>query len=873
MQAKSCKTAIAEHILPFVAKPSRYLAGEWNTVSKDPAACDIRVALAFPDAYEIGMSHLGLKILYQRLNTRPEILAERAYAPWLDAEAQLRRHGIPLCSHESGLPLHSFDILGFTLQYELSFATILNMLELSGVPLRAADRDARHPLVVAGGPVALAPEPLADFIDAFLIGDGEEAILELCAVVREWKQRGGRREDLLEAVKRIGGMYVPALHAAGESVRKRTALALDGFDYGRLPVPYMEIVHDRASIEVMRGCAQGCRFCQAGYIYRPLREMSAPRIRAMVEQAVRGTGYEEISLSSLSIADLSCLGDLVAPLMAALAPGKTSLSLPSLRVEALNRDKHIAEEIGKVRKTGFTIAPEAGSARLRAVINKQGFEEEQIFGAIRTAAGAGWESVKLYFMIGLPTETQADLDELVRVARESARIARRERRRGFGLTVSASSFVPKPHTPFQWMAQDPMEVLRQKQDYLRARLREARIAFKWHSVEASFLEAVFALGGRELGAAIALAQERGCRFDGWTEELKFSTWMDALATSGVDPHAIANRPRDLAAPLPWDHIDCGLSKSFLEREYRRALQGQGTGDCHEGSCNNCGEICAPNWQRWAADPEGLPAGTPPGEELAGQEGTESVLSGTPATAPATSQAAAQPIQKIRFEFRKVGDLRYLSHLELMRALQRALRRADLPLAYTQGFNPQPKVCLAQALAVGVEALREPGELELARRVDPTELLARWNRQLPPELKILRAWEAPLLGPSLSAGVRGAVYQIRLQPNGWDLSVLADLGTTGACAAFLAREPIPVEASKKGQPVTLDARPFIQDFSATTEEGSPVWALALRTGLGGSVKPQAVMRSFLGGRVPPGELDLMVSSLRVTRTALALEGQG
>ncbi|HSB79418.1 MAG TPA: TIGR03960 family B12-binding radical SAM protein [Candidatus Methylomirabilis sp.] len=873
MQVESQKSLIAERILPFVTKPSRYLAGEWNTVTKDPAECDIRVALAFPDAYEIGMSHLGLKILYQLLNAQPGILAERAYAPWLDAEALLRQQRIPLCSLESGLPLQNFDILGFTLQYELSFATVLNMLELSGLPLRTVDRQARQPLVVAGGPVALAPEPLADFIDAFLIGDGEEAVLELCAVVRAWKQSGAPREDLLRAVKGIGGMYVPALHAPGETVRKRTALALDGFDYGRLPVPYMEIVHDRASIEVMRGCARGCRFCQAGYIYRPIRELSAPQIQAKVDQAVRGTGYEEISLSSLSIADLSCLGDLVPPLMAALAPGKTSLSLPSLRVEALNRNRQIADEIGKVRKTGFTIAPEAGSSRLRAVINKQGFDEEQIFGAVRNAASAGWESVKLYFMIGLPTETQADLDELVRVARESGRIARGERRRGFGLTVSASSFVPKPHTPFQWLAQDPMEVLQQKQEYLKARLREARIAFKWHHVEASFLEAVFALGGRELGAAIALAHERGCRFDGWTEELKFTTWMEALTATGVNPHAIANRPRDLAAPLPWDHIDCGLSRSFLEREYRKALRGAGTGDCHEGPCNTCGEICAPSWRRWSEVSVRPPAGTPFGEGPAFPEGSQDVASGAPAVAAARPQDVAQPIQKIRFEFHKVGDLRYLSHLELMRALQRALRRADLPLAYTQGFNPQPKISLAQALAVGVEALREPGELELTRWVDPTELLARWNRQLPPELKILRAWEAPLMGPSLSAGVRGAVYQIRLQPNGWEPSALADLGTTGACAAFLAREPIPIEASKKGRPVTLDARPFIQGFSATTEGGSPVWELNLRTGLGGSVKPQAVMRSFLGGRVPPGELDLMVSSLRVTRTALALQGQG
>ncbi len=868
----SHKSAIAEYILPFVSKPSRYIAGEWNAAVKDPATAEVRVALAFPDAYEIGMSHIGLKILYQILNARPEILAERVYAPWLDAEALFRQHRIPLCSHELGLPLASFDILGFTLQYELSFATILNMLDLASIPLRAAERDARHPLVVAGGPVAFAPEPLADFMDAFLIGDGEEATLELCGIVREWKRAGGTREELLRAVKGIAGMYVPALHQPGEVVRKRTALKLDVVDYGKLPVPYMEIVHDRANIEVMRGCAQGCRFCQAGYVYRPIREHPADKILAMVDQARRGTGYEEVSLSSLSIADLSCLRDLVPPLMASLIPDKTSLSLPSLRVEALNRNQEIAEEIGKVRKTGFTIAPEAGSARLRRVINKEGFDEEQIFTAVRNAARAGWESVKFYFMIGLPTETQEDLDELVRVAKESARIARRESPRGFGLTVSASSFVPKPHTPFQWFAQEPMPLLKEKQAYLRSRLREARIDFKWHHVESSFLEAVFTLGGREVGAAIASGQERGCRFDGWTEQTKFDTWMEALAAAGVDPFAIANRPRALNEPLPWDHINCGVSKQFLQREYTKALQVKGTPDCHVGPCSNCGEVCVPNWRTWAqevgiiqvASVEGKEP-TPPRIPLAraGSGGAEE----TPPAAP------VQPVQKIQFEFQKVEELRYLSHLELMRALQRALRRAGVPLAYTQGFNPQPRVSVAQALAVGVEGLRELGEVELTSRVEPADLLAGWNTQLPSELKILRAWEAPLNGPSLSAGVRGAAYQVRLVPNGWDPTTLAALGNAGACADFLAQGPIPVEVSKKGQTVTLDARPFVQEFTATSEDGYPQWQLILRAGLGGSVKPQAVMRRFLGQRVSPGELDRMISSLRITRTALALEGQG
>ena len=859
----SCKAAITENILPFLSKPSRYIAAEWNSVVKDPATTEVRVALAFPDVYEIGMSHLGLKILYQLLNAHPEIMAERVYAPWLDAEALLRDRGVPLCSQESGFPLSSFDIVGFTLQYELSFATLLAMLALGGIPVRACDRRDGDPLVVAGGPVAFAPEPLADFVDAFLIGDGEEAALELCAVVRDWKRRGGRREALLHDVKGIAGMYVPALHLPGEVIRKRTALRLDTVDYGRFPVPYMEIVHDRAGLEVMRGCAQGCRFCQAGYIYRPVRELSAPAIRAMVERSIRGSGYEEVSLSSLSIADLSCLRELFPSLMANLAPTRTSLSLPSLRVEALNRNPELAAEIARVRKTGFTIAPEAGSERLRRFINKIGFDETAILAAAQNAARAGWTSLKFYFMIGLPTETQDDIDAIVRVAREAARIARRERSRGFGLTVSASSFVPKPHTPFQWFAQEPMEVLQGKQTYLRSRLRESRIEFKWHQVESSFLEAVFARGGREVGAAIALATERGCRFDGWTEQLQFEAWMRAFADAGLDPYAIANRPVPMDAPLPWDHIDAGADKAFLVAEYRRARDGVPTADCHVGPCNGCGEQCAPSWPVWA-EAAGFRPTTP--------ERVEASAGGNPTAVP-SARPSDHATQKIRFEFQKVGELRFLSHLELMRALSRALRRAGIPLAFTQGFNPQPRLSLAQALAVGIEGRRELGEVELAQRMEPEELLTAWNRQLPPELKILRSWEASLNGPSLSAGVRGAVYHVQLAPNGWDPAVLIALGTTESCAAFLAQETIPVEVTKKGQTVALDARPFLQEFVGAGDRGSPGWQMRLRVSPTGSVKPAAVMRSFLGGRVPPGELGRMVSSLRIARTALTLEGQG
>ncbi|MCZ7624965.1 MAG: TIGR03960 family B12-binding radical SAM protein [Candidatus Methylomirabilis sp.] len=544
------------------------------------------------------MSHLGLKILYQILNRRPEFMAERVYAPWTDAEALLRQHRIPLCSLESGYSLADFDLIGFTLQYELSYTNILNMLDLAGIPLTSAERREGDPFVIGGGSVGFNPEPIAEFFDLFVLGDGEEVVLEICEAAAAWKGSGGRREALLEAWARIPGCYVPALHQ-GETIRKRTAIHLDGIDYGAFPVPFMEIVHDRVSIEVMRGCTQGCRFCQAGYLYRPLRERSAEEIRALAAQAVRQTGYEEVSLASLSIADLTVLPDVVPSLMDQLTPEKISLSLPSLRVETLNRFPQVAEEISRVRKTGFTIAPEAGSRRLRKVINKEGFDEEQIFTAVRNAAKSGWESVKFYFMIGLPTETQEDLDELVRITRESARIARAESARGFGLTVSTSPFVPKPHTPFQWFAQDPMELLQEKQEFLKRKLREVRVSYKWHNVRSSFLEAVFSLGDRSLGPAIRRGYELGCRLDGWTEHLKFDRWMQAFDETGIDPKAIANRPRNPDEPLPWDHIDTGVTKAFLQREYKKALEARTTVDCHTSTCTACGEICMPNWPAWA----------------------------------------------------------------------------------------------------------------------------------------------------------------------------------------------------------------------------------------------------------------------------------
>ena len=573
-----------------------------------------------------------------------------------------------------------------------------------------------------------------------------------------------------------------------------------------------------------------------------------------------------------------------------LLPERISLSLPSLRVEALNRFPQVADEIGRVRKTGFTIAPEAGSKRLRKVINKEGFDEEQIFTAVRNAARSGWESVKFYFMIGLPTETQEDLDELIRVARESARIARAESVRGFGLTVSTSSFVPKPHTPFQWFAQEPMELLKEKQHFLKRKLREANVSYKWHDVESSLLEAAFSLGDRSLGRVISRGYEMGCRFDGWSEHFKFERWMRAFDEAGVDPRAIANRARGLDEPLPWDHIDIGVSKKFLQREYKKALEVRGTPDCHVAPCSACGEICMPNWPTWA-EKVGMPVIRAKSEVRGAkseQEGAKCEVrggeigslcslnagdAGTPHPAPRTPHTeSAAPVQRLRFVFQKTGDLRFLSHLELMKALSRALRRAQVPMAYSLGYNPQPKLSFALALPVGVEGLQELADIELRAVMAPEGLVERVNRHLTPELHLLRAWEIPLTAPSLTPSVREAAYHISLPLNGSGAAMKARLASPELCHEWLGRPSIPVSVQRKEKVVEIDARPLIIHLEPLPEEGGALrWGLRLKTGQGIGVRPQAIMACLLKD-VANGQVEGWETRLRVARTALVLDGE-
>lgn len=595
-----------DKILARVQKPARYAGGEWNAVKKDWDQVDVKMAFAFPDVYEVGMSHLGLQILYHVVNNKPDALMERVFAPWTDMEKELRQDRVLLFSLESHRPLVDFDIIGFTLQYEMSFSNIINMIDLAGLPVRAADRDDSMPLIIAGGPCAFNPEPMTDFIDLFVIGEGEEVILELLDLVKDLKQSGaGRQEQLLEIAKRIQGIYVPALYSVRyhedgtidkvtpkegvpATIGKRIIRDFENVPFPTNPiVPTLGVVHDRVMLEVLRGCTRGCRFCQAGVLYRPVREKKPETLVKQVEEIINSTGYDEISLTSLSTADYTGVAPLVKDLLNRYGERGVNVSLPSLRLDAFSID--LAKEVQKVRKSGLTFAPEAGTQRLRDVINKN-VTEQNLVDAVTSAFKNGWSSVKLYFMIGLPSETYEDLDGIASMAKKVVQIGYEcgVPRGRLKVTVSTSSFVPKSHTAFQWEPQDSLEQLREKQKYLKEKLRDKRISYNWHDPETSFLEAVFAKGDRRLGAVLESAWAKGARFDGWSEHFNYRLWLEAFEDANIDPKWYAYRKISYEEVLPWDHIQAGVIKKFLIREHKKAMESQPTLDCRTGQCPGCG---------------------------------------------------------------------------------------------------------------------------------------------------------------------------------------------------------------------------------------------------------------------------------------------
>ncbi len=596
-----------ESLLRWVEKPGRYTGGELNAVKKNWEDTPVKLAFAFPDVYEVGMSHLGLQILYAVVNARADTLMERVFAPWPDMEALLRERQIPLFSLESHRPVKDFDILAFTLQYELTYTNVINMLELSGVNPLASERTGDAPLVIGGGPCAFNPEPLACFFDLFVIGEGEEVIHELLDAYHRGRRDGVKRGDLLSAAAAIPGVYVPSLYSVvyrpdgkfaavephpGIPARVSKRIVKDA---DRIPIPVdpviptIETVHDRGVLEIFRGCTRGCRFCQAGIIYRPVREQELERLLAQGRALAKNTGYDEISLSSLSSVDYSQLLPLIDRLLSTFRPERVGVSLPSLRADAFSVE--VARHLRQVRKSTLTFAPEAGTQRLRDVVNKE-VTRDAMLDAAAAAFAAGWFRVKLYFMIGLPTETEGDIDGIALLAHEVLQVGERSGipRNRLRLTVSTSCFIPKAHTPFQWEPLAHIEELKGKITRLRKQFKDRRVEFDWHDPHMSFLEAVFARGDRRLGQVLLEARKNGCRFDGWREYFSFSQWLKAFGRAGLDPAEYAYRRFDYRNALPWDHIDTGVNREFLVEEHQRAYRAEPTYDCRRGNCEACG-VC------------------------------------------------------------------------------------------------------------------------------------------------------------------------------------------------------------------------------------------------------------------------------------------
>ncbi|MBI9087289.1 MAG: TIGR03960 family B12-binding radical SAM protein [Desulfobacterales bacterium] len=723
-----------QDILALVDQPSRYLGSETNRVLKDSKTVRLFVALAFPDLYEIGTSHFGLQILYDLLNRRPDVAAERVYAPAADMEQQLRESGLPLASLESRTPLARFDLIGFSLLYELGYTNVLAMLDLAGLPPMARDRDGRHPLIIAGGPCTSNPEPVADFFDAMVVGDGETVIEAMVSALIEWKTAGdGDRTTLLHRWAAIEGVYVPSffepvygsdgltrlIARAGtvKCVRRAVVADMDSAPFPGAPIiPFSRPVHDRLRIEVSRGCTRGCRFCQAGMIYRPVRERNVDTLVELAEKSLAVTGYEDLSLLSLSTGDYTHITDLAERLMTQCEAGRVAISLPSLRAGTLTPE--LMRLIRRVRKTGFTLAPEAGSQRLRDVINKN-ISESDILDTVQNAFALGWKHVKLYFMIGLPTETETDLKGIVDLVKTIRKIKGPGGRKG-QIHVSVGTFIPKPHTPFQWAGQIDIETAKARMVWLKEQLRLPGIQFKWQNPETSLIEGLWSRGDRRMAELLLAAFRLGCRFDGWSDRFRFDLWCQAIEETGIDKEAFTSRHRDLDEPLPWDHIDTRVSKEFLRREWEQALGAIPTADCRSSDCNLCG-VC---------DFKTIS----PQLAAAGSAGTY--------TAVLAGDAKTDGYKTLRVCYRKVGTARFFGHLELINIFTRAIRRCGIAVKYSEGFHPKPRISFEDTLPVGMESLAEAFYLTVVETQKPAAVFQGLRGQLPDGLEITDCRLAP-----------------------------------------------------------------------------------------------------------------------------------
>jgi len=811
-----------DEILSLVEKPSRYLGTEANSIKKDPERVKLRFALAYPDLYEIGTSHFGMQILYHALNARPEIAAERVFTPAVDMEQRLRQAAICLASLETRRPLSRFDIVGFSLLYELNYTNVLTMLDLAGIPFRAKQRQTDQPMVIAGGPCTCNPEPVAELFDALVLGDGEQVVLAMADAWMAWKQSGGKdKTEILETWAGISGVYVPALYRfrigaggfsrvepdrAGRSPVKRAVMAdLEKAPFPDRPVvPFGRPVHDRLRLEVSRGCSRGCRFCQAGMIYRPVRERSCQTLLDLAAASLSGTGYEDLSLLSLSTGDHSCLETLLRQLMQRCRSEHVAVSLPSFRAGSLTSE--MMKEIRQVRKTGFTIAPEAGSQRLRDVINKN-LTEEEIEQTVSNAFSLGWQVVKLYFMIGLPTETEADHEAIIDLVLRLRGLRKKSGRRG-QINVSLTTFIPKPHTPFQWAPQLRRSCSERTLFGLRDRLSKPGIQVKWQNPQVSILEGLWARGDRRLLPLLETAWKKGCRFDGWSDHFRFDRWREALNETGIDIDFFTTRRRCLDEPLPWDHIDANVSRQFLQEEYRRAMEGLQTPDCRFGQCNDCG----------ACDFETIAPAV--GGECCQEEAETEIIEDSGGG------------RRIRIDYTKTGDARHFGHLEMVSILVRAMRRAGLCLAYSEGFHPKPRLVLGDPLPVGMESEKESFDVRLEGDVSLSEAVTVLNRELPSGLRILGARQVPENAPIRKRAV--CVYRVSLSEGGFD---------KGRLEAFEAAVDWTItRRTAKGKLKKINLKDMVVTVLIRTRSSAD---LTLRSEPGRTVRPAEVLAHVFG----------------------------
>lgn len=819
-----------QQILLDVQKPAQYIGGELNSVMKDKQKVDCRLAFCFPDKYEVGMSHLGMKILYSLYNERENWWCERVFAPDADMEQLMREKNILLYGLESLDPIKDFDFVLFTLQYEMSYTAILNMLDLAGLPVRAKDRKGLSPIVAAGGPCACNPEPIADFIDLFIIGEGEEVNIEITDLYMQAKKEGWTKEQYLKEAAKIGGVYVPSLYdvsykedgtiqavtpncpEAPAKVQKRIIADLDKVYYPKqFVVPFINIVHDRAMLEIQRGCLRGCRFCQAGFIYRPLRDKHYDTLNQDAHNLCDTSGYEELSLTSLSTSDYKEIEPLLDDLLNWTTDEKVSLSLPSLRVD--NFSKELMDKVSRLKKSGLTFAPEAGTQRLRDVINKN-VTEEEVMNTCRTAFEGGYTSVKLYFMMGLPTETMEDIEGIANLAQKVVdlyySLPTRPKGRAVSVSISCACFVPKPFTPFEFEAQDTMELLHEKQKHLLASVKSKKISVSYHDADVSFIEAILAKGDRRLCDVIERVWKMGSRLDGWYEYFDAQRWYDAMNELNIDPAFYANRHREYDEVMPWDHLDFCVSKNFLIRENKLAHQEQVTPQCRE-KCSACGA-------------RALIKGECCSDKVVYEREVAPIEPPRPKVDP--SLLLDQP-QKVRLFFTKLDRAKYISHLDMNRCMSRAIKRAGLPVWYTGGFNPHMYLTFPLPLSLGCESVYECVDLKMTQKVDFDQMVSRLNACLPPDIQVFSAGEQKMDQKEIA----WADYEICFRNED---------GLKEKLTSFFNQQEIKViKKTKKGEK-EIDLKPHFSLVSMEEKEGKLVAMMRFATGIELNINPTLLL---------------------------------